>query len=103
MNTFFAVLAHPFAMLIYGLLLHALKQLSEAAMNDSHVTPWLYLKQWPYSAGFALVSALAGYGALYGTDELTRINAFGLGYMANSVADMIGHRGLEALTHGLDR
>ena len=99
MHDFFTIITHPFAMLWYGMVLHALKALAEGELNGVHTSPCAYLKLWPYSAAFTVISGIVGYSALFGTDELTRINAFGLGFMANSVADVIGQRGLGVLTH----
>lgn len=98
MDKFLTIITNPFAMLVYGVLMHATKTMAEAQLNDQKLMmPWQYLARWPYAAAFTFLSALAGYAALYGTEELTRINAFGLGYMANSVADVIGRRGIEVL------
>ena len=48
---------------------------------------------YPYQTFFALLGAVAGIGALQATGQLNAVSAFAAGYMANSMADMLGKRG----------
>jgi len=43
----------------------------------------------------SLTGALAGFGALYGSPELTKLTAFGIGYMADNLADAVGEQTLK--------
>jgi hypothetical protein len=54
---------------------------------------------WPESL-VALFSSIAGYVFLIDSHNLTALNAFGIGYIANSLADMIGNRVQAMITPG---
>lgn len=82
------------AMLIMGVAVHWLKSLitmrNVKDMQPLSVSVY-WLRFWPESL-VALFSGIAGYAFLIDTGNLTSINAFGIGYMANSLADIIGNR-----------
>lgn len=59
-----------------------------------------YWKQYPIQSVLALVGAYTGFLVLYGTPELTRVVAFGLGYMADNIADAIGERAIAKVRGG---
>ena len=80
------------AMLIYGLLSHYLKKMSEAVISDEKVTPVKYWSRNPYQTLLCAIGAVVGYAALIETHQLTGLTAFGVGYMSNSIADIIGAR-----------
>lgn len=59
-----------------------------------------YWKQYPIQSVLALVGAYTGFLVLYGTPEMTRVVAFGLGYMADNIADAIGDRAIAKMRGG---
>ncbi len=79
-------------MLLLGLATHFLKALLQMKLAGNHLTPIEYWRGHPYQSGLAVVGAVVGFVALYESGNLTSINAFGIGYMANSVADVLGGR-----------
>ena len=91
------LLIHPLAMLLYGLATHFLKDMARLAQEGTRLTLSAYWMRHPYQSGICLIGALAGYAALAEAGHLTAITAFGAGYMANSVADIIGKRAGEKL------
>lgn len=92
------LIAFPPAMLLYGLLTHFLKDMARIkAETGALMHPGDYVAEFPVQTALALVGALAGLGALHTTGELTAVTAYGVGYMANSVADIIGKRSLDRL------
>ena len=85
-------------MMLYGLATHFLKDLARIKAEEGRLmSPCGYFADYPYQTLLATVGALAGLGALHTTGELTAITAFGSGYMANSMADVIGKRSMERL------
>jgi len=93
METFIGTITSPFFMLIYGLLTHFLKDLvrlqSEGQKKLYLIPYWI---KFPHQSLIALVGAVAGYSALIETNQLSGLTAFGVGYMANSIADTLGKR-----------
>lgn len=79
----------PFVMMLFGILMHYIKKVIEQRATNSEITLRTYWYKYPYKSIFSILSALAGFGALYGTDELTRLTAFSIGYMADSIADIL--------------
>jgi hypothetical protein len=80
-------------MLALGLAAHYLKELvrmtGETGKKPAPLRYWtLY---WPQTL-LCAISAAAGFIALQEAGELTAVTAFGVGYMANSIADVIGKR-----------
>lgn len=86
------LLVHPFAMLCYGLAAHFLKHMSQQRVSGKPITPRAYWLAHPYHSALSVVGALAGYAALIEAGQLTGLTAFGVGYMANSMADVLGQR-----------
>lgn len=84
-------------LLICGMASHFLKKVVEARANGEIITLRRYFADHPYQTVLSVVSGLVGFFALYGTAELTKVTAFGLGYMCNSVADVIGSRATKKL------
>jgi hypothetical protein len=83
-------------MLVLGLLAHYLKELTRIA-GETKRSPNLlgyWTSYWPQTL-LCVVSAIAGFVALHEATQLTPVTAFGVGYMANSVADIMGKRGTE--------
>lgn len=90
-------ITHPLAMLVYGLASHFLKDMARLAKEGQPLGLLDYWGRFPYQSGISLVGAVAGFAALAEAGQLTGITAFGIGYMANSVADIIGKRAGERL------
>lgn len=85
-------------MVILGLLTHFLKDLIRIKQEEG--APPNIIKYWkdnPYQTLLSIVGALSGYFALLETGQLTALTAFGIGYMANSVADVLGKRALNKI------
>lgn len=74
--------------MVLGFLGHILKKVVEARRNDETFHIKTYLKRYPYATGLAFFTAIGGYLMLMSTDNLTALNAFMAGYMANSVGDI---------------
>lgn len=77
---------------LLGLVAHFLKKLIEAKQSGNGVTFRQYYLANPYSTLSSVVLCLAGMAMLWGSDELTRVTAFMLGYMADSVISAIIRR-----------
>ena len=86
-------IARPETMVLLGFLSHVVKKIMRVRRDGHAVTPWFYFKVYPYQTFFALVGAVAGLGALHATGMLNAVSAFAVGYMSNSVADMLGKKG----------
>lgn len=100
MDAVTSIVAHPFAMLMYGVATHFLKKLMQHRMEtggDGMAHPIHYFKGHPYQSLLSIVGALAGYAALSGSGELTLLTAYGMGYMADSAADTIGGRTMKKI------
>lgn len=86
------------SMLILGLLSHFLKDFIKIKKDTGKmVNPLTYWKENPYQTLLSTIGAVSGYFALMETAQLTALTAFGIGYMANSVADMLGQRSLNKI------
>jgi len=77
------IIAHPLAMLIYGMAAQLLAALAEASRPGKPVHPITYVRERPYRIALGLVAGVAGYGALASTGQLTAVAAFGVGYMGS--------------------
>jgi hypothetical protein len=91
------IIAHPFAMMMYGMLANIIGQLAnQSAENGGPIHPIKFVKHRPYRLILGVIAGLAGYGALYSTDQLTAISAFGVGYMGTDalsrISDAAKHR-----------
>lgn len=86
-------IARPDFMAILGFVAHVIKKIMRVRRDGHLLTPLGYFVQYPYQSIFALIGAIAGVGALHATGMLNAVSAFSAGYMANSVADMLGKRG----------
>lgn len=84
-------------MLLLGTVSHFLKKVIEARQIDRTITMCVYWRTFPYSSTLSLIGAAAGFFALYQIGELSLINAFGVGYIADSVVNTLGKRGQGAL------
>ena len=94
MELFLSVLTHPFTLMIMGVILHFLKQMIvEQKQWQRKLTFREYLSQNKLTTMFSWFSSVAVFALLYGSGELTKITAFTIGYLSDSVADLVGERG----------
>lgn len=81
-------------LLILGVLTHWLKAFSTARRAQA-LAPIsardYWFKFWPESM-VVLFSAVAGYLFLMESGNLSYVNSFGIGFIANSLADLVGNR-----------
>lgn len=78
---------------LIGLVAHYLKKLIEARNATGQiVSPKSYYLANPYTSLSSLMLCAGGMLMLWGSEELTRVTAFGLGYMADSMISMIMRR-----------
>jgi len=86
-------IARPDFMAILGFVAHVIKKIMRVRRDGHLLSPLAYFGQYPYQSIFALIGAIAGVGALHATGMLNAVSAFSAGYMANSIADILGKRG----------
>lgn len=108
-DTLISIIAHPLVLMVLGLAAHFVKALAEVMKNapDKKVTFRSYYLQNPWHTILALIGAFVGYALLIGTVDIEqvsqldktgaaanaiRINAFFIGYMADSMIDVLGQR-----------
>lgn len=87
-------LARPETMALVGFTAHVVKKIMRVRRDGHAVSPWTYVRMYPYQTLFALLGTVAGLGSLHATGMLNTVSAFAVGYMSNSVADMLGKKGL---------
>lgn len=73
---------------------HFLKDMARLKAEGDKLGLCNYWAKFPIQSSISVVGALAGFAALHETKQLTGLTAFGVGYMANSVADAIGKRSI---------
>lgn len=89
----------PVVMVVLGLATHQLKELARISVEErGNVHPVRYWTKFPYQTALCVVGAATGYFALLETGQLSGLTAFGVGYMSNSVADILGKRSLDKLS-----
>ena len=104
------ILAHPFLMLFYGLMVHfARKRMASATHNTGKIICLAdYWRTAPLQSLVSVISAFVGYVVFVGVEtpttgqtlDLARMSAFGIGYMADNMADAIGERTMRSLGTG---
>jgi len=77
---------------VLGLLAHLLKKLKEARTAGLSVTAIGYIANHPYHSGLSVIGVIIGLLMAEQTGTLNGLTAFGCGYMANSMVDVIGNR-----------
>jgi len=78
---------------LFGLVAHYLKKLiEEKNATGEIISIKKYYLSNPYTSLSSIVLCVAGIAMLWGSDELTRITAFTLGYMSDSAIGMIMQR-----------
>ena len=79
-------------MAFLGLATHFLKAMMEIKLSKADITFSEYWKTKPYQSLLSVIGCIVGYISLDSMGQLTSLTAFGVGYMANSMADIIGSR-----------
>jgi predicted lipoprotein len=88
------VLSEPAIMMLLGIVSHTLKEVIKQRRKDIQegkkalTTLKTYLYQRRYSVIVMIIGSLVGFVVLYQMNELTALNAFGLGYIANSIGEL---------------
>jgi hypothetical protein len=93
-----ALLSTPgalFLVMLLGSLASMLKQVSDAKKNGSVASLGSYLAHWPETVGTITTNVL-GFLTLVVTDQLNFASALGIGYAANSAADLLRSGGRSA-------
>lgn len=95
LKTLLSTPAALFLVMLLGSLASMLKQLSDARKNGSGASLGSYLAHLPETAGTVITNAL-GFLTLVVTDQLNFASALGIGYAANSAADLLRTGGRSA-------
>lgn len=93
-----ALTAHlaPLAMLAAGLLAHLLKKFIEVRQQLEALTLVAYLKARPYKTAMSVIGAGVGYLLIAEPSTPSLVAAFGVGYAADSMLEVVGARGRAA-------
>jgi hypothetical protein len=95
---------HPMTFLIAGIITHFGRKVIASRMHESDTYPCItdYWKKNPVQSALALIGAYIGYGLFVdGPDfstadkvllNMARMTAFGVGFMADNIADAIGSK-----------
>lgn len=89
--------AAPLAMLLAGLVTHLLKKFMEMRQQLEALTLPAYLKARPYKTALAVIGASAGYLLTSEPAAPSLMAAFGVGYAADSMLEVVGARGRAAV------
>jgi hypothetical protein len=96
LKTLLSTPAALFLVMLLGSLASMLKQVSDAKKNGATTTSLSsYLAHWPETLGTVITNAL-GFLTLVVTDQLNFASALGIGYAANSAADLLRSGGRSA-------
>jgi len=83
-------------MAVAGLLIHFMKDMIRISIETKkRPTPIQYWMGNPYQSLISVLGCVVGFIYLQDTAQLSASTAFIVGYMSNSVADMIGKRGIK--------
>jgi len=97
---------HPMTFLIIGVLTHFGRKVIASRLHESDKIPCItdYWRKNPVQSALAVLGAYAGYGLFVaGPDfdkadpqliNMARMTAFGVGYMADNIADAIGAKAM---------
>ena len=86
-----------YLMTFLGLCSHYLKDIIRLRNEGQMMSLKQYWCKHPYQSLLTVVGAVVGFIALSSMEQLNPVTAFGIGYMANSVADTIGKRTVNKL------
>lgn len=95
------ILSMPEIMAILGLLTHVLKDLLRVRSEGgrfANISIVRYVTAYSIQTVLAVIGAVVGIVALHEIGKLDALNAFGVGYMCNSLADIVGKRTVEGLS-----
>jgi hypothetical protein len=104
-----AYIAHPFALMLMGLLAHFLRKIMAAVSHGTETRPCVtdYWKKHPIQSGISMIGAVAGY-AMFAhfpdfnsmateVQNVVRVTAFGIGFMADNVVDAVGDKAINRI------
>lgn len=101
LESIYMLMFHPMTFLIAGVITHFGRKVIASRMHESDKTPCItdYWKKNPTQSALALIGAYIGYGLFVdGPDfskvdqqllNMARMTAFGVGFMADNIADAI--------------
>lgn len=85
--------ADPLVMALMGLFTHFLFDMIRIKKEEGKfLTLAQYWKEHPHQSVICVISMIVGLVILYSTGRLSPEGAYGVGYVANSLADKIGKR-----------
>lgn len=87
----------PAAMLAFGLLSHLLKKFLELRQQLEALTFRTYLKARPYKTALSVIGGCAGYLLIAEPTAPSLVAAFGVGYAADSMLDVVGAKARAAV------
>ncbi|KAA0014417.1 hypothetical protein F0A17_01850 [Billgrantia pellis] len=82
----------PLAMLLLGHGAHLLKKLIEVRQQGNEISLAQFLRLRPYKSALALLGSVAGYLLLAEHGAPSLVAAFGVGYAADSMLEVVGAR-----------
>jgi hypothetical protein len=93
-DQFITIVSDPLFMVILGFIAHFLKEMVRIQTETkTFISPLDYFLKYPYQTILGVIGCLAGMVLLNEMQEVSAINGFALGYMADSAVDIIGKRG----------
>ncbi|MCR4319751.1 MAG: hypothetical protein NUV74_05370 [Candidatus Brocadiaceae bacterium] len=111
-NDFFYILFHPFAMLGFGLITHFGRRVLAASTHGTENLPSItdYWKKNPLNSLLSIVGAIVGYALFVhfpdfdkmapDIQNVVRSTAFGVGFLADNIADAVGQRVTDKIKGG---
>lgn len=90
--------AITFLIMLAGILLHFLKKVMELRTAGDKVTLVKYWTRKPYATAFSVLSAMVVFALVHNLPEFSKLSALGLGFMCDSVAGLLGQRGIGRLS-----
>ena len=106
LDAFFNTMFHPFVFLLYGLITHFGRKILAAATHGTDNLPSItdYWKKNRLNSLLSLIGAMVGYGLMAHFPDfdqmapeiqnVVRGTAFGIGFMADNIADAVGQKAL---------
>lgn len=113
LNEFIELITHPFVLMLMGLLSHFGRKILAAATHGTESRPCFtdYWKKQPIQTALSFTGALAGYamfahfpdfsGMAPDVQNVVRVTAFGVGYMADNVVDAVGGNVMNKIRGGV--
>ena len=85
-------ISDPIVIAFLGLTAHILKKIARITREGKPITPFAYFARYPYQTIASLIGVVAGLAILKETGQLNTASAFAVGYMANSVSDLLAKK-----------